>query len=326
MLNNFAVVGMGSIAKRHISNLRNLHPSAKIYAVSSSGHNEALPNDADAVLDLNEVIALKPKLVVIASPANLHVSVAKILIKHQIPILIEKPVADNLQECLDLQAFCGEHTSNKLAVGYCLRFLPSIQVVRNYLASGHLGTIYNVAANVGQYLPSWRPDKDYKDSVSANRALGGGALLELSHELDYLLWLFGDLTLKYSWLRTTGELDLDVEDIANLVLVSVDGIYVTVHLDFVQKSTQRNCEIIGQHGRLVWDLLSNKVIIYKEEDSLILYSEPDYDKNNMYLDMMKAFEGESVVSRDCLATLKSSCEVVRIIEEAKHINQRDKMP
>ena len=326
MLNNFAVVGMGSIAKRHISNLRILNPSAKIYAVSSSGHNDALPNDADAVLDLNEVIALKPQFVVIASPANSHVNVAKILIKHKIPILIEKPVAHNFQECLDLQAFCGEYASNKLAVGYCLRFLPSMQVVRNYLASGQRGKIYNVTANVGQYLPSWRSDKDYKDSVSANKSLGGGALLELSHELDYLLWLFGDLTLKYSWLRTTDELDLDVEDIANLVLVSAEDVYITVHLDFIQKSTQRNCEIIGQHGRLVWDLLSNKVVIYKEEDLSILYSDSDYDKNNMYLDMMKAFEGESIVNSDCLATLKSSCDVVRIIEEAKHINQRDKMP
>lgn len=325
MLNNFAVVGMGSIAKRHISNLRDLHPSAKIYAVSSSGHNDAIPNDADAVLDLDEVILLKPKFVVIASPANSHVGIAKILIKHKIPILIEKPVAHNFQECLDLQAFCTRHISNKLAVGYCLRFLPSIQVVRDYLASGHLGKIYNVAANVGQYLPSWRSDKGYKDSVSANKALGGGALLELSHELDYLLWLFGDLTLKYSWLRTTDELDLDVEDIANLVLISSEDVFVTVHLDFIQKSTQRNCEIIGQNGRLVWDLLSNKVVIYTEEGSLILYSDSDYDKNNMYLDMMRAFEDESKDGSDCLATLNSSCEVVRIIEEAKHTNQRDKI-
>ena len=321
MLSTFAIVGMGSIAKRHFSNLRRLHPSAKIYAISSSGNNNFLPKNADAVLDLNEVISLNPRFVIIASPSTLHVDYAKILIDCGIPLIIEKPLAHNNQQCLDLQTFCAERTFRKLAVGYCLRFLPSMKVVRNYLKSGDLGTIYNVSANVGQYLPSWRPDKDYKNSVSARKDLGGGALLELSHEIDYLLWLFGDLTLKHSWLRTTDELDLDVEEIANLVLVSEDDVYITVHLDFVQKSTQRTCEIIGQYGRIDWDLADNNVVLYKKEGVMPLYSNVDYDNNNMYLDMLQAFEMESADGSEYLARLKSSCDVVRIIEEAKQINQ-----
>lgn len=320
-MKNFAVVGMGSIAKRHLANLRRLHPTAKIYVVSSSGNNKSCSNYADAILGLDEVIASKPQFIIIASPSTFHVEVAKILLEHQIPILIEKPLAHNFQDCLDLQAFCSERTFDNLAVGYCLRFLPSTQVVKNYVDSGLLGTIYNVTANVGQYLPSWRTDKSYKDSVSASKALGGGALLELSHELDYLLWIFGDLSLQYSWLRTTDELGLDVEDIANLVLVSSKNVYVSVHFDFIQKATQRNCEIIGQHGRLVWDLLGNSVVIYHAEGKSVLYSEPEYDKNNMYIDMLKAFESKSIKGGGGLATLKSASEVVRIIDAAKKSNQ-----
>lgn len=323
-MKKFVVIGLGSIAKRHISNLRKLHPLSRIYAVSSSGQNDSLPNDADAIITLDEVMDIKPQYAVIASPANFHVSTAKILLKHQIPVLIEKPLSHNSKECIDLELFYA-HNPSKLAVGYCLRFLPSIKAVKKYLDDENLGKIYNVTANVGQYLPSWRSDKNYKDSVSANKSLGGGALLELSHELDYLFWLFGKLMLKYSWLRTSDELGIDVEDIADLVLVSKDNVYINVHMDFIQKSTYRNCEIIAEKGRLEWDLMSNKVILHAEQGSSIIYSDPSYDMNNMYLDMLRTFENDSMVYSNSLGTLKSSSDIIKLVDKAKKTNQWKKI-
>jgi predicted dehydrogenase len=203
--------------------------------------------------------------------------------------------------------------------------LPSIKAVKKYLDDENLGKIYNVTANVGQYLPSWRSDKNYKDSVSANKSLGGGALLELSHELDYLFWLFGKLMLKYSWLRTSDELGIDVEDIADLVLVSKDNVYINVHMDFIQKSTYRNCEIIAEKGRLEWDLMSNKVILHAEQGSSIIYSDPSYDMNNMYLDMLRTFENDSMVYSNSLGTLKSSSDIIKLVDKAKKTNQWKKI-
>ncbi|WP_445765671.1 Gfo/Idh/MocA family protein [Rheinheimera sp.] len=316
-----AVVGMGSIAKRHVNNLRQLHPNAIIYAVSASGNNTTLPENADAVINLNDLIALAPDYVVVASPAPFHIDIAQKLLAHNIAVLIEKPLAQDVQSCLALQAFCNKQPRKAVAVGYCLRFLPSALVVKDYLNRGLLGPVYNVHANVGQYLPGWRADKSYKDSVSASKALGGGALLELSHELDYLHWLLGDLTLQHSLLRTTDELDLEVEDIANLVLLSEKNVYVFVHLDFIQKSTQRNCEFIGQHGRLVWDLLANTVTLYHATGKETLYAEPDYNKNNMYLAMLTAFENMQQGRESQLATLASATKVIKLIDDAKQQNK-----
>lgn len=317
-----AVVGMGSIAKRHLANLRHLHPTAKVYAVSASGNNTTLPENADAVVSLDQLIACAPDYVIIASPAPYHVDIAQKLLAQDIAVLIEKPLAHNVQTCLSLQAFCEDQARHAVAVGYCLRFLPSAQVVKDYLDQGLLGTLYNVHANVGQYLPGWRTDKNYKDSVSASKELGGGALLELSHELDYLHWLLGDLTVQHSWLRTTDELGLAVEDIANLVLLSEKNVYVSVHLDFIQKSTQRNCEFIGQHGRLVWDLLANTVMLYHATGKDTLYAEPGYNKNGMYLAMLTAFENLSQGGISALATVASATNVVQLIDDAKQLNKR----
>lgn len=312
---------MGSIAKRHLVNLRQLHPDAQIYAVSSSGNNAELPNGADSIVSLDKLISYQPDYVIVASPAPYHVNTAQQLLAQGIAVLVEKPLADNADSCKQLQTYCDNHITEAVAVGYCLRFLPSATVVKDYLSKGLLGTIYNVEANIGQYLPNWRSDKNYKDSVSARKELGGGALLELSHELDYLYWLLGDLTLQHSWLRTTDELGLDVEEIANLVLTSENNIYVTVHLDFIQKSVQRTCEFIGEKGRLVWDLLTNSVNIYHAAGKDTLYSEPEYNKNNMYIDMLTAFEGMARGAVTNLATIGSATKVVQLIDEAKKMNK-----
>jgi len=320
-MKSYAVVGMGSIAKRHLKNLRKLYPQARIYAVSSSGKNSQLPEAADEVISLDELISKKLEYVIIASPAPYHLNTAKQLLSNNIAVLIEKPLAENYISTTEFIHFCEKgHYEEQAAVGYCLRFLPSALIVKKLIEQQALGTIYNVSTTVGQYLPGWRTDKNYKDSVSAQKALGGGALLELSHELDYLMWFFGSLSLQHSWLRTTDELELEVEDIVNLVLVNDEGLHISVHLDFIQKVTQRKCEIIGKKGRVIWDLITNSVTLFDIDGMHNLYSEPEYDKNNMYLDMLETFSSVRMNGFQQLASIKSSSRIIELIELAKDTN------
>lgn len=312
---------MGSIAKRHLKNLRFLYPDASIYAVSSSGRNFGLPEDANALISLDELIRLKPNYAIIASPAPYHIDTAKLLLENNIPVLIEKPLASDSDDAAKFQKFCLSGNYPAVAIGYCLRFLPSALAVKAFLEKDGLGTVYNVSSSVGQFLPEWRSDKNYKDSVSAQKQLGGGALLELSHELDYLTWLFGPMTLLHSWLRTTDELGLEVEEIADLVLTTESGIHLSVHLDFIQKSTQRKCELIGEKGRLVWDLLANTVTFFDATTTTVIYADVQYDKNTMYLDMLRAFSDAKNQGMQELATIGSSLKVIQLIDAAKMTNK-----
>lgn len=316
-MNRYAVIGMGSIAKRHLKNLRLIYPDADIYAVSSSGKNFRLPEDANALIGLDELIRLKPIYAIIASPAPYHIDTAKLLLENNIPVLIEKPLASDSDDAAKFQEFYLSGKYPRVAIGYCLRFLPSALVVKGFLEKDGLGVVYNVNSSVGQFLPAWRSDKNYKDSVSAQKKLGGGALLELSHELDYLTWFFGSMELQHSCLRTTDELGLEVEEIANLVLTTTSGTYISVHLDFIQKSTQRKCELIGEKGRLVWDLLANTVTFFDATATKVIYSDEQYDKNTMYLDMLRAFSGLKGQGLQELATIDSSLKVIQLIDAAK---------
>lgn len=316
----FGVVGLGSIAKRHVKNLRTIHPLSKIYTVSSSGVNNETLAGSNATVSLNELIKLKPTFILIASPATFHIKTAIEIVEANIPVLIEKPLADNYLSALDFVNICKSKDFRNIAVGYCLRFLPAAACVKNIIESEGLGKIYNVRSEVGEFLPYWRPTKNYRNGVSANKNLGGGALLELSHELDYLLWLFGPLNLEHSALRKSGELDVNVEDTADLVLTSETGVHVTIHLDFIQKAPRRFCHIIAEKGRLEWDLIGNTVNEYNSNETVTLYSDANYDKNEMYLDMIKEFKAIETKYSQRLSSIHNSLEVLKIIDNAKTIN------
>ncbi|MGM7313881.1 hypothetical protein ACOI3P_29990, partial [Acinetobacter baumannii] len=71
------------------------------------------------------------------------------------------------QMCLRDRIDAENEYQTPVAVGYCLRYLPSAQKVKQILQEGILGTLYNAFIEIGQYLPDWRPTKDYRETVSA---------------------------------------------------------------------------------------------------------------------------------------------------------------
>ena len=85
-----------------------------------------------------------------------------------------------------------------------------LDVVRKNLKN-YVGNVYSFNCESGSFLPNWRK-KNYQYSVSAQKKLGGGALLELSHELDYINWIFGKKYETKAFYRNSKILNLDVED------------------------------------------------------------------------------------------------------------------
>lgn len=312
------LVGLGSIGKRHLANLLLLWPQAEVYVVSASGR--LLPQTelaGQSQLSLEQAIATQPLFAVIASPAHLHLQHAMAFRDAGIPALIEKPLVHQLQLAVE---FLRRQPSTPLfSLGYCLRYLPSAQVVKQLLAEQKLGPVYLVQAMVGQHLSQWRKQMDYRDSVSAKEAFGGGALLELSHELDYLLWLFGPLSVDFCRLARQGELTLDVEERADLMLSGDKSLLCQLHLDFLQQVPQRRCVISGQQGRIEWDLLENSVSLINADGRQQLYHQPLWDKNQMYLLMLQDFYTAMTLGKAAPIPLQDGLAVLRLVEQAKRM-------
>ncbi|NOU51772.1 Gfo/Idh/MocA family oxidoreductase [Pseudoalteromonas sp. JBTF-M23] len=317
-MDRVAVIGFGNIATRHRRNLRSFFPKAVIYAMSSSGRKpEAVPADVDYIVEsVSELIELKVELIIIASPAPFHSSHAIPLIQAGIPVLIEKPVCTNEQDTQELESAIANF-STPVAVGYCIRYLSSARKMKEYILSGMFGKIYHCSIDMGQYLPDWRPHKDYRETVSAQSKLGGGVLLELSHELDYAQWIFGELDLQYALLKNSGELEIDVEDSADLLFLAKHGVCLNVHLDFLQQKVSRRCKIISHAGVVDWDLVANEIRICTNGSEKLLFSDPSWEPNQMYLDMLTDFL--SLINGDDsqAVSVSEASKTVALIENAK---------
>ena len=317
-MQKIAVIGLGNITTRHRKNLKTIYPGAVIYAMSASGRVPMDPiSNADVIVNsISEIISHKPDMAIVASPATFHAIHAVPLIEAGIPVLIEKPLGVEESDTVSIIKAADKYQT-PVAVGYCLRYLSSSNYVRKLLEEKLVGKLYNAFIDTGQYLPDWRPDKDYHDSVSASRHLGGGALLELSHEIDYVQWLLGPLKSKYAILRSSEELLLDVEDSVDILATNSEGVVVSIHLDFLQRQAHRKFRFIGSKGNIEWDLLRNEVVLITEKKKEVLFSEPEWDKNKMYLNMIVDFENLILKKPNKCITLAEAKNTVSLITQIK---------
>lgn len=322
MINRILIVGLGSIGQRHLRLARDLLPKADIRVLRHQA-GSAVPATANGgVFSIDDAIAFAPQIAVIASPAPFHIATAQALAEVGVHLLIEKPLSASLDGVTRLLETCHQR-GTVLLTGYNLRFLPSLQRFRDLLGEGVVGNVLSVRCEIGQYLPSWRPDSDYRQGVSARRELGGGALLELSHELDYLRWIFGEVEWVKATLSRQSGLALDVEDTAHLTLGFVpaaDGhqLIGAVNLDFIRHDTTRLCTAIGENGSLRWNGLTGGVELYEAgaKEWRELFSHP-HQRDDSYLAEWQNFIDCVNEHKTPLVTGEDGLKVLQIIEAAR---------
>jgi predicted dehydrogenase len=288
------VVSGGSIGRRHIANLRTLEPSAHITLwrqhTAPGEAPDGIPGTDRIVYSLPDALTSDPDLAIVAGPATMHVETGLALAAVDIPLLVEKPLSHERQGAGQLVAFCRARRI-ALMMGYNLRFYGPLQRLQRAVAEGQIGRVISIRAEVGQYLPDWRPDQDYRQGVSARSELGGGVVFELSHELDYVCWLAGDVQSVMSMAGRLGDLDIDVEDVAEILLRFQSGAIGSIHLDMVQRCLTRSCRVIGTEGTLVWNGLDHSVRVWRAgasgwED---LCPPSSLQRNDMYLNELRHF-------------------------------------
>jgi predicted dehydrogenase len=271
MHDRFLIAGLGSIGARHARIAREFMPGAMIAALRRQIPDEPAPGIDVCFTSIADALKFEPDAAVIAGPAPTHLGMALELARSGVHLLIEKPIADRadgVQELLEVAA----KRRVTIMTGYNLRYLPSLMRFRELVHAGVVGRILSVRSEVGQYLPTWRPGVDYRKSVSASATLGGGVLLELSHEIDYLRWVFGEARWVSAMLSRQSELAIDVEDTAFLTIgfarpEETGTIAAALCMDFVRRDTSRVCTAIGDAGSLRWNAVTGTVERYVPADA-----------------------------------------------------------
>ena len=270
------------------------------------------------VYTMEDAIDAGIQATVIATPAIYHIRQATKLIEANIHVLVEKPLSHNMTD-VDNFLEISENSDVVGLVGYCLRYDPAAKQFKKLLNSKKIGQILCVDVDCSSYLPDWRPNQDYRQSVSARKELGGGVLLELSHELDYIRWFFGYIESVSAVLQNSGTLSLDVEDNADLILKTVEGLPISVHLDFNSRNVRRTCSVKTSNGDLIWDAASKKVIWRMAKGSEKVESF-NYDKDEIYRQQLQHFFNCIEHGQAPMVTLESGAAVLQIVEAAKKSN------
>lgn len=284
------VVGCGSIGERHIGNLKKINAGEIIACDPDSERRSLIKEKYGAVVfdDLKKAFSEKPNVVFICTPPSSHIKIALEAVKNNAHVFIEKPMSNTMDGVDDLLK-TAKKNNLLVFVGYNFRFHKGMQIVKKMIDDGKIGKILSARAEFGQYLPDWRPRQDYTKSYTAKKYLGGGIILDGSHEIDYMRWLLGDADSVFCLSGKISSLDVETEDIAEILINFKNGAICEIHLDFIRPGYSRNCEIIGEKGVVYWDFSEKNVKFYASETKKYEIIKIKSEVNDMYVEEIKHF-------------------------------------
>ena len=263
--------------------------------------------------ELNAALAHKPDGVIVTNPTACHLDVAIPAAQLGCHILLEKPLSHSMERIDQLEEALVK-SGSRLLVGFQFRYHPGLLIIKDWIDKGIIGQIHYARAHWGEYLPDWHPWEDYKGSYSAKKDLGGGALLTLSHPIDYLCWMFGDVLSVSSSFSPGDVLDIEVEECIDATLQFENRIMGGLHLNYLQRPPEHKLEIIGSEGTITWNNDGDLKLYSVSAKTWITQTTPkEFSRNDMFLAEMKHFL-EVINGQDPACTLQEGIRVQRVIQ------------
>jgi predicted dehydrogenase len=285
------IVGLGSIGRRHLANLRALGwPHVRLYRCVGTTQSDAELAGLSVDHDLPTALSRRPLAVVVSNPSALHVPLALDAARAGSHLLIEKPLSDDLDGVTDLESLVADRGLIAL-LGFQFRFNPGLRQIRTWLRAGAIGTVVSAQVHWGEYLPDTHPWEDYRAGYAARAELGGGVLLTLSHPFDYLRWLLGEIehvSAVESWCNPLG---LSVDTCVDVTARFASGASAHLHLNFVERPPNHQLRVIGTEGSITWndaDSAARRYCVSSRRWETV--PAPDgFERNWMFRDEMRHF-------------------------------------
>jgi len=292
------IIGFGSIGKRHFEILSEFENVETIDLVTRQDlENIQTYKKLEDITDLSFY-----DYFIISSETLKHYEQLKYICSQvqKKTILVEKPLYDK-----NYEAFSCD---NNIYVAYNLRFHPVLVTLHKLLKDRK---IYFSNIICGQYLPTWRPTQDYRESYSADISQGGGVLRDLSHELDYISWLFGDLIHVNAINTKVSDLEINSDDMCTAIAVTQEKVVVNFSIDYISKKTMRRLVIHTENGTIEADLINNSIVEYDKESNATRHEVKQSDRNYTYTKMH-----ESILSNNTsqVCTMSEGLKIMNIIQ------------
>ena len=314
----FLVAGYGSIGRRHFRNLRALGQEDLVLLRSG---RSTLPEDeikdVPVVRTIEEGLSCCPDGVIVANPTALHLAVALPALAAGCAVLMEKPIDGGLQPVLAERAAL-EAGADRFLMGFQYRYHPGLIRVRSLIAENTIGRVLSYRIHWGEYLPEWHPWEDYRRSYAARADLGGGVLRTLCHPLDYSAWLFGEPAQLWGYSGKVSNLELEVDDLAEIGIRHETGIVGSIHLDYFRRVARNDMEIVGSEGVIRWRNDDGQVCVLKPGRTPDLWTPPPgFERNWLFLEEAREFIAVARRTAEPSCTVGDGIRVMRMIEAVR---------
>jgi len=312
----FLSAGLGSIRRRHLRNLVSLgHKGFLLYRTNQSSLPDDELSNYPVEHNLETALAHSPMAVIVSNPTSLHLDVAIPAARIGCHLFLEKPLSHSIARLDELSQAIKEG-GGKVVMGFQFRYHPALRSIKKLIDRHALGRIMYIRCQWGEYLPTWHPWENYRKAYSARKDLGGGVVLTLCHPIDYLHWLFGEINWVNSYIAKISDLELEVEDTAEILLSFSNGILADLHLDYIQQPPQHNMEITGTLGMIRWNNSDGIVNFYQNEKMNWeqIYPPSGFERNSMFLEEMRHFLNVVTGKEESLCTLQDGILVQRVVD------------
>jgi predicted dehydrogenase len=310
------IIGSGSVGKRHARNLAAL--GCRISCVDPRAERRAeLAAETPVVGDFATVEeALQAGGlygVVVASPTAYHPANTIAALEAKLPVLLEKPVAKTAAEAKTMLA-AQKRSGVPVLLGYTWRWWPPLRRIRALLEEKTIGTLRHVQFHMSAHLADWHPWEPYQEFFMASAAQGGGALLDESHWIDLMGWLFGKPQQLIGRVEKISDLEIDADDNVDVLASFANGLRVSLHLDLYGRPHEKFIRFIGEGGTLMWSADPNRIAI--SSDAAQNWQEQIFahERNDMFVAVAKEFLEVVAGRAEPSCTLAEGIGVMELIE------------
>ena len=298
------LIGYGSIGKRHDEVLSTFKEITSIDIVTKQTLTSR--NTFFKLQDIQDIRIYD--YFVIASETSKHYEQLEYLelnVKNKL-IFCEKPLFESSKSL--------EILKNEVYVGYVLRFHPLLKKLKKFIKDEK---VLNININCGQYLPTWRPISDYRDSYSAKKEQGGGVLLDLSHEIDYMQYLCGEVDELKSYQVKISDLEINSDDFTTLIGKTESGTFVNLSIDYISKITHRKVLLNTLENTYELDFINNRLVKKDKLGVEELFESDNLLRNQMFEAMHKSI----LTTKKDVCSYNSALDVMKTISKVQEQNR-----
>lgn len=299
--------GLGSIGKRHLNNIykvtREKNISLEVHAFRSKNKSLGMDKIDKEIFDKG-LIEDDYDVVFVTNPTYKHYETIKYMENNTKNMFIEKPIFENTKYNLtDIDFGDGVYY-----IAAPLRFTGVIKKINSILEEKE---VYSIRAISSSYLPDWRPNRDYRKIYSAKKEEGGGVSIDLIHEWDYLIELFGFPEKVVNFQGKYSHLEINSEDLSIYIAEYYDKL-LELHLDYFGRVPKREIEIYTEKDIIVGDFINDEILFKNSGDKINISS------NNMYVEEMRYFLETILDDKKNPNPPKHAYNVLNLIEESRN--------